>query len=393
MSRVLLAMSGGVDSSVAAHLLRETGHDVVGLFMRHGQVFQSQCNVEVGAASAAGAGVADPSAAQSTGTLGGLPIVQPSSPHKQGCCSASDAVDARRVADQLDIRFYAVDFTDDFDRIVDYFVDQYIHGRTPNPCVMCNNWIKFGRLAEYADGVGAEFVATGHYARLVDDADSGRRQLLRGVDADKDQSYVLFGIDRDLLPRIVLPVGRYDKTTIRRIAVQLGFGVAAKKDSQEICFVAPGQHADFVRTRAGGNTSGELVLTDGTVVGEHNGIESFTIGQRKGLGVTFGEPRFVVRIEPDTHRVVIGRREELARSELTASGTNWLAADEVAEPGGEFSCHAQIRYNSRAAAARARVLSEGRLQVRFEEPQFGVAPGQAVVCYDGSRVLGGGWID
>jgi tRNA-specific 2-thiouridylase len=389
MSRVLLAMSGGVDSSVAAHLLLEAGHEVIGLFMRHGQVFESPTAVGVGASDSVGA-----NSAQRVGTLGGLPIVQPTSPHKQGCCSASDAADARRVADQLDIRFYAVDFSGDFDRIVDYFVDEYASGRTPNPCVMCNNWIKFGRLAEYADGIDAEYIATGHYARLVEDEVTLTRQLLRGVDRGKDQSYVLFGIDRDVLPRIKLPVGGYEKPTIRGIARSLGFGVAAKKDSQEICFVAAGEHADFVRSRGEEDTSGELVLTDGTVVGHHQGIESFTIGQRKGLGVTFGDPRFVVRIEADTHRVVIGRREELARGELTASDTNWLVSDtDLARPGREFACHAQIRYNSRAAAARARILPERRLHVRFEEPQFGVAPGQAVVCYDGRRVLGGGWID
>lgn len=389
MSRVLLAMSGGVDSSVAAHLLLAAGHEVVGLFMRHGRVVESSCAVGADTASAASGNTAQPA-----GMLGSLPIVEATSPHKQGCCSASDAADARRVADQLDIRFYAVDFSDDFDRIIDYFVDEYSSGRTPNPCVMCNNWIKFGRLVEYADGVGAEYIATGHYAQLVDDAAGGTRRLLRGVDDGKDQSYVLFGIDRDVLPRILLPVGAYDKSTIREIATTLGFRVAAKKDSQEICFVAPGEHADFVRSRGDDDTSGELVLTDGTVVGEHNGIESFTIGQRKGLGVTFGEPRFVVRIEADTHRVVIGRREELARSELTAANTNWLADDsELFEPGREFACHAQIRYNSHAAAARASVLPEGRLHLRFDEPQLGVAPGQAVVCYDDNRVLGGGWIE
>ncbi|MEZ6069564.1 MAG: tRNA 2-thiouridine(34) synthase MnmA [Pirellulales bacterium] len=388
MSRVLLAMSGGVDSSVAAHLLLEAGHEVVGLFMRHGQVFEPACAVETVAASRAGTR----QSARSAGSLGSLPIVEPTSPHKQGCCSASDAADARRVADRLDIRFYAVDFTGDFDRIVDYFVDEYSRGRTPNPCVMCNNWIKFGRLAEYADGVGAEFIATGHYARM--EGGTAERRLRRGIDADKDQSYVLFGIDRDVLPRIMLPVGEYDKSTVRALAGRLGLGVAAKKDSQEICFVAPGAHADFVRSQSSADTSGELVLSDGTVVGHHDGIESFTIGQRKGLGVTFGEPRFVVRIEADTRRVVIGHREELARVELAASETNWLVGEADFERAGyEFACHAQIRYNSRAAAARARVLPEGRLHIRFDEPQLGVAPGQAVVCYEGDRVLGGGWID
>ncbi|MCL4136499.1 UNVERIFIED_CONTAM: hypothetical protein GTU68_016766 [Idotea baltica] len=341
-------MSGGVDSSVAAHLLLEQGHEVIGVFMRHG-------------------------------------VLNNRADHKQGCCSASDAEDGRRVAERLGIPFYALNLEEEFRDIIDYFVDEYTVGRTPNPCVMCNNRIKFGKLFDYADSVDAEFLATGHYAQLL--RNDGDLRLTRGVDAGKDQSYVLFGIKQKLLQRMLLPVGGFDKPTIREIAGGLGLNVAEKKDSQEICFVTSGKHDQFVRQRRGdelaadgsGELAGEIVTTDGTVVGTHPGIERFTIGQRKGL----------VRIEPTAKQVVIGKLAELGRTNLTASKTNWLV-----EPSTEtFACMAQIRYNSTAEPATATVLPEGRLAIEFTQPQNGVAPGQAVVCYDGDRVLGGGWID
>jgi tRNA-specific 2-thiouridylase len=366
MARVVLAMSGGVDSSVAAHLLRAQGHDVVGVFMRHGEESSDACSIDRGARK--------------------LPVLSERVGHKQGCCSAEDADDARRVAARLSIPFYALNLQAEFREIVDYFVDEYAAGRTPNPCVMCNNWIKFGRLFDYADSVGAEFVATGHYARLEDGV---APRLRRGIDPRKDQSYVLFGIDRHYLSRMLLPVGGYEKPKIRALAADLGMRVAEKRDSQEICFVTSGKLAEFVRERAGQDTSGEVVTTDGRVVGRHSGIEAFTIGQRKGLGIALGEPHFVVRIEPENSRVVLGSRDELARGTLTANRTNWL----VDPPGGTFTCAAQIRYNSRAAAATAEVLPNNRLSIAFVEPQHGVAPGQAVVCYQEDRVLGGGWIE
>jgi tRNA-specific 2-thiouridylase len=214
--------------------------------------------------------------------------------------------------------------------------------------------------------------------------------LLRGADHTKDQSYVLFGIERRLLARMMLPVGEFRKPQIRAIAAKLGLRVAGKKDSQEICFVTSGRHDEFVRQRRRSvDMSGQIVTTEGRVVGTHPGIERFTIGQRKGLGVAMGEPYFVVRIEPDTKKVVIGRQEELAQRELTASNCNWLAEP----PAGEFRCSAKIRYNSPPAAATAQLLGNGRLRVAFDEPRYGVAPGQAVVLFDGERVLGGGWID
>ncbi len=397
MARVILAMSGGVDSSVSAHLLRKAGHEVIGLFMRHGETSDAVC--------------ADPR----TGTTGSLlPVISGRLDHKQGCCTASDAADARRVADRLDIPFHAIDFQSEFGRIMDYFVDEYSSGRTPNPCVMCNNWLKFGKLFEYADSVGAEYVATGHYARIeaarangikADQAAAGvsaghaaapggEFALLRGIDRAKDQSYVLFGVEQRYLARMMLPVGGFRKPEIRQMAADLGLLVADKRDSQEICFVSSGDHADFVRQRreAAGmapSTAGEIVTTEGQVVGRHRGIEEFTIGQRRGLAVAFGEPRYVVRIDADTRRVVIGDREALGRKEFTAGRTNWL----VDPPAGRFSCAVQIRYNSAACEAEVELLDDGRMGVRLSEPRAGVAPGQAAVCYQGDRVLGGGWIE
>jgi tRNA-specific 2-thiouridylase len=378
MSRVVLAMSGGVDSSVAAWLLREQGYDVIGLFMRHGQD-----RPEPGCPTG--------------GSAGG----------KQGCCTAADAADARRVSDMLGIPFYVVDFQQEFARIVDYFVAQYTAGRTPNPCILCNTWLKFGRLFEYADSMGAEFVATGHYARLETMPDD-QLALCRGRDESKDQSYVLFGIQRRLLRRLLFPVGEHRKDEIREMAERLRLPVAAKRDSQEICFVPDQDHARFVRQRRGAiDTSGEIVTTDGTVVGRHDGFERFTIGQRKGLRLAFTAPRYVVRIEPDSHRVVIGTYDELARNELTAAEANWLAEEVRGEGqegrGGEkeepsirpaaFRAHVKIRYRSRPAVATVEIVPGNRFCVCFDEPCRGIAPGQAAVCYQHDRVLGGGWIE
>lgn len=354
-------MSGGVDSSVAAWLLRQQGHEVIGLFMRHG-VAEESC------------------------ALGG----QAGQRTKQGCCSAADAEDARRVAERLGIPFYALNFEAEFDRIIDYFVDQYSAGRTPNPCVVCNTWLKFGRLFAYADSVGAERVATGHYARLAATEDPELPALCRAVDPAKDQSYVLFGIQRSRLGRLALPVGDYAKPEIRRIAAELGLRVAHKRDSQEICFVPDQDHARFIRQRRPQQDfSGEIVTIDGQVVGRHDGIERFTVGQRRGLGVAFGEPRYVVRIEADTRRVVLGTHQDLACNELTAGSANWL----IDEPTGPVRCEVKIRYRSAATGATIEPLEGSRFRVRFDQPRYGVAPGQAAVCYQGERVLGGGWIE
>ena len=361
MSRVVLAMSGGVDSSVAAWLLREEGHEVIGVFMRHGQEAEIACSTN------------------------------PAAPRKQGCCSAADAEDARRVADILGLPFYVLNFEREFARIVDYFVSQYTAGRTPNPCIVCNTWLKFGKLFDYADSVGAQYVATGHYARL-EKLDDGQIALCRGRDESKDQSYVLFGIKRELLGRLKFPLGDRQKDEIRRMAADLGLRVAAKRDSQEICFIPDQDHAGFIRRRPGHvDTSGEIVTIDGKVVGRHNGVEQFTVGQRKGLQVAFGQPRYVIRIEPDTHRIVIGKREDLARSELTAAEVNWLVKEEAL--GGPLRCQVKIRYRSKSFPATVEVSGSDRIRVQLDEPCYGVAPGQAAVCYKGDQIFLGGWIE
>jgi tRNA-specific 2-thiouridylase len=362
-------MSGGVDSSAAAHLLLQQGYQVIGLFMRHGEESAQACKVEGG-----------------NNPL--LPILQGRIDHKQGCCSATDAMDARRVADALGIPFYALDFQAEFSRIVDYFVDEYSHGRTPNPCVQCNNWIKFGRLFDYADSVDAGYVATGHYARL--ETSDGQPVLMRGIDENKDQSYALAGIDRKYLSRMLLPVGSFHKPEIRRLAGEAGLRVADKRDSQEICFVTSGHHGQFVRQRSGQSLVGDFVGTDGKVLGRHQGIESYTIGQRKGLGVAFGQPMFVVRIDRKTNQVVLGTQDQLLRESLTASGANWLVDLPIGQP---IQASAQIRYNSSAVSATVTLLSNERFEVAFDQPTSSVAPGQLCVCYQGDRVLGGGWID
>jgi tRNA-specific 2-thiouridylase len=413
MARVIVAMSGGVDSSVAAWLLKEQGHEVIGLFMRHGQ----------------GTGWGD-FESRPTGDSPKRTPFNPGACLPQRCCTAADADDARRVADRLGIAFYALNFEEEFGRIVDYFVDEYLAGRTPNPCIVCNTWLKFGKLVEYADGIGAQYVATGHYARLAPSAEPGRvdpggfrvqgsgfrvqgsgpaspslapspqfpapspqspaPSLLCGCDPGKDQSYVLFGVRRGLLARLKLPVGDYRKLEIRRLAARLGLSIAEKPDSQEICFVPDDDHARLVRERRPGvDTSGEIVTTDGVVVGRHPGLEHFTIGQRKGLRVAFGQRRYVVRLEPQTRRVVVGTAEELARQELTAAQANWL----VEPPSQPLPCQVKIRYRSPAVPAVVYPLPYDRFRVVFDRACYGVAPGQAAVCYQDDRVLGGGWIE
>jgi len=337
-------------------LLREGGHDVVGVFMRHGQ--EGESNVDA------------------------------TTCNRQGCCSAADAADARRVAQMLDIPFYAVNFEKEFQTIIDHFVSEYTAGRTPNPCIQCNTLIKFGRLFEYADSIGAKYVATGHYARLVE-TEGEETALCRGLDDAKDQSYVLFVIRREFLPRLMFPVGEYRKPEIRRIAERLGLRVADKRDSQEICFVPERNHAAFVRSKRGDiDTSGDIVDTKGQVLGHHDGFERFTVGQRKGIGIAMGEPCYVVRIEAQTRWVVIGPKEELAVSRLTANETNWLT-----DPGGAISCEVKIRYRSPAVEGTVQILPGNRFEAELCRPCWGVAPGQAAVCYRGDRVLGGGWIE
>lgn len=351
--RVVLAMSGGVDSSVSAYLLKKQGYDVVGLFMRTGvhQPEETECNT---------------------------------ASHKKGCCSAIDASDARRVADRLDIPFYALDFEADFGRIMDYFVDEYAKGRTPNPCVVCNTWLKFGKLWSYGKQLDADFIATGHYVRMID------AQVHRGLDDAKDQSYVLFGLRKNVLPHLLFPIGGYRKDEVRAIAREAGLNVAEKPDSVEICFVPNNDHAAFIKSRSPElQTAGNIVDRQGHVLAEHDGIEKFTIGQRKGLGFGSSSRRYVLEIVPTTNDVVIGDREELLATALEASRVNWL----IDAPTSAMTCTAKIRYHHEAARATVTPFADGRVRVDFAEPQSAITPGQAVVFYVGERLLGGAWID
>jgi tRNA-specific 2-thiouridylase len=352
-ARVVLAMSGGVDSSVAALLLKEQGFEVIGLFMR-------------------------------TGVHGS----DDGPSHKKGCCSALDAGDARRVADRLDLPFYALDFEQDFERIIDYFADEYLAGRTPNPCVVCNNWLKFGKLWSYGKQLDADHVATGHYAQIV--WRDGQAELHRAADPDKDQSYVLAGLRRGLLDHVLFPIGGFRKEEVRAMARKAGLAVADKPDSVEICFVPDNDHGAMIRRRRPqARTMGHFVDTSGHVLAEHAGIENYTIGQRKGLGFAAGERRYVLEIVPARNEVVLGDREELEASRLQASRVNWL----IEPPIQPLVCQVKIRYRHTAAPAMVSATANSGARVEFVEAQSAITPGQAVVFYDGSRVLGGGWIE
>lgn len=354
-ARVVLAMSGGVDSSVCAHLLKQQGYEVIGLFMRTGVHGHDDHRAD----------------------------------NKKGCCSAIDAGDARRVADRLDIPFYALDFESEFERIIDYFADEYVAGRTPNPCVVCNNWLKFGKLWSFGKQLEADFIATGHYARMVQGEDGP--ELHKAADPDKDQSYVLHGIKRAVLPKLLFPLGDLRKQQVRQIARSLGLAVAEKPDSVEICFVPDNDHARLVRERRPHRaTAGAFVDTSGNVLAEHDGIERFTVGQRKGLGYAGGKRTYVLEIVPESNQVVLGDRAELLAPGLIASSVNWLTDGPPVEP---IPCTARIRYRHSGAAATVTAGPDANAEVRFGEPQSAIAPGQAVVFYDGDRVLGGGWIE
>ena len=299
-----------------------------------------------------------------------------------------DAGDARRVADRLDIPFYALDFEQDFERIIDYFADEYLAGRTPNPCVVCNTWLKFGKLWAFGKQLDADFIATGHYARMV--AGAAGPELHRAADADKDQSYVLFGIRRAILPHLLFPLGELRKEEVRKLAREAGLGVADKPDSVEICFVPDHDHAALIRRRRPDrDTAGVIRDTAGAVLGRHQGYEQFTIGQRKGLGIAATARRYVLEIVPETHDVIVGDPERLQAGSLIASRVNWLTAP----PAGPMACRAKIRYHHSAAPATVSATVDGGASVMFAEPQKAVTPGQAVVFYAGDRVLGGGWIE
>src|SRR5215510_4516838 len=342
---IAVAMSGGVDSSATAALLKERGEEIVGLSM---QLWRNNGR----------------------------------------CCSLDDLWDARRVATQLGIPYYVLNLEKDFERtVVAPFVETYLRGETPSPCILCNNYVKFQHLVEKAAGIGADRVATGHYARVQYDETLGRWLLLRGKDRKKDQSYFLFGLTQDQLSKTLFPLGELTKQEVREIARRAGLPTSEKAESQEICFVEGRSYADFVEEYAGAETTrtGDIVTESGEVVGAHAGIHKYTVGQRKGLVAT-GSPQYVVRIEPEQNRIVIGNDPQ--RSRFTLRDANWIAIEQLTDP---IRCEVQIRNRFEPQPA-AVSLVDGVVTVEFDEPQRAVTPGQGAVFYWGDVVVGGGWI-
>lgn len=355
MKKTMIAMSGGVDSSVAALLTKQAGDECIGVTMK------LYHNEEVGIEG------------------------------QKTCCSLDDVEDARAVCRRLGMRFYVFNFTDCFkETVIDRFVDAYRHGRTPNPCIDCNCYLKFGKLIQRMRELQMDYVATGHYARVEYDRLSGRYLLKKGIDELKDQSYVLYMLTQEQLAHIRFPLGALTKDEVRRIAGENGFVNAGKRDSQDICFVSDGDYVKVIEAVTGEvSRPGEFVDRTGKVLGRHEGIIHYTIGQRRGLRLAAGERMYVTDISPEDNRVVLGKNEDLFQSELTVDQVNLIACDRLEKP---VRVTAKIRYRHREQPATAWQTAEGRLHVRFDEPQRAVTKGQAVVLYDGDSVVGGGMI-
>ena len=370
--KVLVAVSGGVDSAVAAALLLKEGFDVTAVFL---------CLQQFGPKL----------------TAEGMEHAIES--NSRSCCTPQDAADARRIAAKLGVKFISLSATKDFETIIKSFIDDYEKGRTPNPCVRCNEKIKFGKLFELADSLGVQYVATGHYARIIDY--KGQHAIAPALAPGKDQSYVLFSIPREKLDRIIFPVGRLkNKQAVRDIAKELGLEVHDKPDSQDICFVPDGDYAKLLEAHnSSALRAGNFIDTSGKIVGKHDGYGRFTIGQRRGTGIAAGHPVYVTDINPKTADVTIGEKNDLLAGGLTADGANWqvdvpVSPDSRASRGGptEFEAMVKIRYNHRGAAAKVIITGENTFEVRFDKPLEAVTPGQAVVVYSEDCLLGGGWI-
>ena len=355
--RVVIGMSGGVDSSVAAHLLLEQGYDVIGITM---QIWQDKKEEEVEV--------------------------------EGGCCSLSAVEDARRVCNNLGIPFYVVNFKEVFERtVIDYFVDEYFQGRTPNPCIACNKYVKFDALLNKAKALEADYVATGHYARIGFSEHYNRYIISKSATAAKDQTYVLYNLTQDQLKHILMPLGDYTKEQARHLARQLDARVAVKAESQEICFVEDNDYGRFLSERRGNEIKpGYFVDTKGNRLGTHKGIVHYTVGQRKGLGIALGRPMFVVEIIPEQNLVVLGDEKEVFERELIASDVNLIAYECLEKP---IRLKAKIRYSAREADAEIVPLGKERVKVVFDEPQRAITPGQAVVFYEGDVLVGGGVIE
>lgn len=355
--RVVIGMSGGVDSSVGAYLLKEQGYDVVGITM---QIWQDKS--------------------------------EDAFEREGGCCSLSAVEDARRVCDKIDIPFYVVNFREIFEkRVIDYFVDEYFEGRTPNPCIACNRYIKFEALLDKARALEADYVATGHYARVGYDDLYKRYVLKKSATITKDQTYALYNLTQDQLKATLMPLGDYTKEQVREIAHQQHLGVASKPDSQEICFVEDDNYARFLTERRPEAVKpGYFVDTRGNILGKHKGIVHYTVGQRKGLGIALGKPMFVVELIPDRNLVVLGDESEVFSKELIASDMNYIIFELLENP---IKVKAKIRYSAQEAACIVEPINDGKVRVIFDEPQRAITPGQSVVFYDGDYVVGGGTIE
>lgn len=354
--RVIIGMSGGVDSSVAAYLLKEQGYEVIGVTMklRNNEDFEEDSGSD-------------------------------------SCCSLSSVEDARRVCDNLGIPFYVMNFTEIFEqKVVNYFIDEYFKGRTPNPCIACNKYVKFDALLKKAAALEAKYVATGHYARILYDKNLDRYLIKKSATAAKDQTYVLYNLVQSQLEHILMPLGDYKKEETRRIAAKLNMGVADKPDSQEICFVEDNDYGKFLEQKRGKDIkSGQFVDTKGNVLGKHKGIVHYTVGQRKGLGIALGKPMFVVDIIPEKNQIVLGEENEVFKKELTAINMNFLPFDKLQNP---MRVKAKIRYSAKESEAWVIPIGENRTKLIFDEAQRAITPGQAVVLYQDDYLIGGGVI-